>query len=419
MFGLIDGNSFYCSCERAFDPRLRGVPLVVLSNNDGCVIARSHEAKDAGVKMGDPWHLISKKAGISGVVQWRSSNYALYGDMSRRVYELLLDRAPRVEPYSIDEMFLDLSGFAGDLVELCAGIRADVRRIAKIPTCVGIGPTKTIAKLANKVAKGDREGSGVCSLATEEARALAYPTLPLGEVWGMGRASVKKLEGMGVLTVADFVAMPPDLVRKALTVTGQRTHAELRGVSCMPLTLAAPTRKSLAVTRSFGRSIEGWAEMREAVTTYAARAAAKLRGHGLSASAMQVFMHTNQFNGDPAHSGSLTFAVEPSADSFALIGSVVRAAQAIWRPGFRYAKAGIVIVDLYRPEELPAADMFPSRDKAKSAALMAALDAVNARYGRGTLRPGGTAVVSAWGMRRGQLSPRYTTDLAEILEAKA
>lgn len=419
MFGLIDGNSFYCSCERAFDPRLRGVPLVVLSNNDGCVIARSHEARDTGVKMGDPWHLISSKPGVSGVVQWRSSNYALYGDMSRRVYEVLLERAPRVEPYSIDEMFLDLAGLDGDLVERCASIRAEVRRVAKIPTCVGIGPTKTIAKLANKVAKADRDGSGVCDLSRPEVRARVYLSLPLGEVWGMGRSAARKLQAMQVHTVADFVAMPADLVRKTLTVTGLRSHSELRGVSCLPLTLAAPTRKSLAVTRSFGRAIETWADMREAVATYAARAAAKLRGHGLQASAMQVFMHTNQFNGDEPHSGSLTFAVEPSSDSFALIGSAVRAARMIWRPGFRYAKAGIVIVDLYRPEELPAADLFPSRDKANSAALMSALDSVNARFGRGALRPGGVAPVAAWGMRRGRLSPRYTTDLHEILEARA
>ena len=241
MFGLIDGNSFYCSCERAFAPELRGVPLVVLSNNDGCVIARTNEAKDLGLKMGDPWHLVSKKPSIAGVVEWRSSNYALYGDMSRRVYELLLERAPRVEPYSIDEMFLDLSGLAGNLVERCASIRADVRRIAKIPTCVGIGPTKTIAKLANKVAKMDRAGPGVVDLSTPELRAAVYPSLDLGEVWGMGRASVTKLAGLGVATVAEFVAMPPDQVRGLLTVTGLRTHAcgAARGLLRIPLAAAA------------------------------------------------------------------------------------------------------------------------------------------------------------------------------------
>ncbi len=418
MFGLIDGNSFYCSCERAFAPELRGVPLVVLSNNDGCVIARTHEAKDLGLKMGDPWHLVAKKPGIAGVVEWRSSNYALYGDMSRRVYELLLERAPRVEPYSIDEMFLDLSGLAGDLVDRCTAIRADVRRIAKIPTCVGIGPTKTIAKLANKVAKMDRAGPGVVDLSTPDQRAAVYPDLDLGEVWGMGRASVTKLAGLGVGTVAEFIAMPADQVRGLLTVTGLRTHAELRGVSCMPLSLLPPTKKMLATTRSFGAPVTTWDGMREAVASYAARGAEKMRRHNLVAAAMQVFMHTNEFNNDPRYSNSATFPIEASADSFALIGSAVRAARTMWRDGYRYAKAGVIYVDLFRREDLPAS-MFPSADPERSARLMSALDAVNLRYGRDTLRPGGTRPHPGWSMRRAKLSPCYTTRADEIMEARA
>ena len=390
----------------------------MLSNNDGCVIARTHEAKDVGLKMGDPWHLVSKKPGIAGVVEWRSSNYALYGDMSRRVYELLLERAPRVEPYSIDEMFLDLSGLAGDLVEHCASIRADVRRIAKIPTCVGIGPTKTIAKLANKVAKMDRAGPGVVDLSTPELRAAVYPGLDLGEVWGMGRASVTKLATLGIASVAEFVAMPPDQVRGLLTVTGLRTHAELRGVSCVSLSLLPPTKKMLATTRSFGTPVTTWDGMREAVTSYAARGAEKMRRHGLVAAAMQVFVNTNEFNNDPRYSNSTTFPIEASADSFALIGSAVRAARTLWRDGYRYAKAGVIYVDLFRREDLPAS-FFPSRDPERSARLMSALDAVNLRYGRDTLRPGGTVPRPAWSMRRARLSPCYTTRADEIMEAKA
>jgi DNA polymerase V len=418
MFGLIDANSFYCSCERAFAPELRGVPLVVLSNNDGCVIARTHEAKDLGLKMGDPWHLVAHKPGIKGVVEWRSSNYALYGDMSRRIYELLLDRAPSVEPYSIDEMFLDLSGLSGDLVERCAAIRADVRRIAKIPTCVGIGPTKTIAKLANKVAKGDRGGSGVVDFSRREGRAAGYPGLPLADVWGLGRASVAKLEAAGAQSVADFVAMPQDQVRGLLTVTGQRTHAELRGVSCLPLSLAPPTKKMLATTRSFGAPVTTWEEMREAVASYATRGAEKMRRHGLVAGGMQVFLRTNEFNNDPRYSNAATFAIEQSADSFSLIGSAVRAARTLWRDGYRYTKAGVIFLDLSKSEDLPSS-FFPSRDPERSAKLMAALDVVNGRYGRDALRPGATRQTPSWGMRRGHLSPRYTTHADEILEAKA
>lgn len=416
MFGLIDGNSFYCSCERAFDPTLRGKAVVVLSNNDGCVIARTHEAKALGLKMGDPWHLVKDKPGIRELVMAFSSNYALYGDMSRRVFETLVLDGYAVEPYSIDEMFLDLSR-AGDLVSRCIDTRARVLRETKIPTCVGIGPTKTLAKLANKVAKGDRAGSGVCDLSTPALRVRAFPSIGLGEVWGMGRASVAKLKAKGVETVADFVALPRDLVRDLLTVTGQRTHAELQGVRCAGLQFEPGERKSIANTRSFGRAVTTWAEMREAVATYTARAAEKARRYELCAVAVQVFMHTNEHNGDAPYAASRTFPVEPSADSFALIGSAVRAARDMWRPGFRYAKAGVVFVDLTPARALPAS-LFPSRDPEKSKRIMVALDAVNARYGRATLRPGGTAPTAPWGMRRERLSPRYTTQLGELMEVQ-
>lgn len=416
-FALIDGNSFYCSCERAFDPSLRSVPVGVLSNNDGCLIALTPDLKALGVKMGDPWHLVAKKPELAHV-GIRSSNYALYGDMSRRVYEVLAERTPRVEPYSIDEMFFDLDGYTGDAVALCASIRQDVRQIAKIPTCIGIGPTKTIAKLANKVAKSDPSASGVMDFRSAEARAIAYRDLPLSAVWGLGAASVAKLEAQGANTVADFVAMPADQVRKLLTVTGLRTHGELSGRPSLSLSAVAPERKSLAVTRSFGAAVTEWPAMRDAVAAYTARAAEKARRHGLVACAIQVFMHTNRFNGDAPYSGQQTFPVEPTADSFALIASAVRAARAIWRPGFRYSKAGVVFVDLSPAAAVPPS-LFPSRDPERSARLMTALDAVNLRYGRDTLRPGAVTQRPVWAMRRSRLSPRYTTQADEILTARA
>lgn len=417
MFALIDANSFYCSCERAFDPRLRGLPVVVLSNNDGCVIARTHEAKDLGLKMGDAWHLVGKKPELKSVV-WKSSNYALYGDMSRRMFEVLISLNPAVEPYSIDEMFLDLRDFTGDLAGFALQARQMVRRIAKIPTCVGFGPTKTIAKLANAVAKSDRQGSGVCDFSQPATRGAAYPSLPVSEVWGLGSASVAKLNGEGIESIADFVAMPDDRVRKLLHVTGLRTKKELEGVSCMPFSRLPPPKKSLAVTRSFGQAVTRWDDMREAVAAYTARAAEKLRRHGMVGLAMQVFMHTNRFNGDPSYSNQVTFALEPSADSFALIEAGVAAARGMWRDGYRYAKAGVVFVDLCRVGELPD-QLFPTRDPTRSAALMKALDAVNLRYGRGTLRPGGVGEKPVWSMRRGNLSPCYTTRFEEMLQVRA
>lgn len=414
MFALIDGNSFYCSCERAFDPTLRGKPLVVLSNNDGCIIARTPEAKDLGLKMGEPWHLVKKRPGIESVI-CKSSNYVLYGDMSRRMYEVLADMAPQVEPYSIDEMFLDLAGLPGDLTAFSADIRSAVRRIAKIPTCVGIGPTKTLAKLANKVAKADRHGSGVFDLSSADVRRAVFPGLDLGEVWGMGRASIDKLGRLSVKSVADFVAMDPDQVRDLLTVTGQRTHAELRGIKCFPFSINPQPRKSIAVTRSFGQAVTSWEDMREAIAAYATRAGEKLRRHGLKASAMQVFMHTNRFNNDPAYANQATVDIEPTADSLALIGTATRAARAMWREGYRYQKAGIVLLDLYQPGDLPVADLFATRDPERSKALMTALDAVNGRFGRNTIRPGAVAAAPTWGMRRGNLSPCYTTRDTDLL----
>ena len=284
---------------------------------------------------------------------------------------------------------------------------------------MGIGPTKTIAKLANKVAKGDRNGPGVTDLSTADARALIYPTLPVSEVWGMGPASVAKLRKLGVESVADLVALDAEQVRDMLTVTGQRTHAELRGISCIPFSEAPPSRKSIACTRSFGRAVTDWDEMREAVAAYTTRAAEKLRRFGLKAGAMQVFMRTNEFNGDPWYSNQAAFDVEPTADAFALIGAATRAARGLWRNGYRYAKAGVVLIDLYKPDELPIGDLFASRDPEKSKALMTALDAVNGRFGRGTLRPGAVAREAGWSMRRSSLSPCYTTRLSDLLAVKA
>ncbi|HKA41512.1 MAG TPA: Y-family DNA polymerase [Burkholderiales bacterium] len=417
MLGLIDGNSFYCSCERAFNPALRRRAVVVLSNNDGCVIARTNEAKDLGLRMAEPWHLVRDRPQYREVV-WMSSNYALYGDMSRRMFEVLHDFVPAVEPYSIDEMFLDLEGITEDLALLSARIRAAVRRIAKIPTCVGIGPTKTIAKLANKVAKSNRDGPGVCDFALPEVRSVAYERIPVADVWGLGPAAQGKLKGAGVNTVAEFIAYPADDLRGLLSVTGLRTQRELMGVSCFPFGALPATRKSLAVTRSFGRAITSWPEMREAVATYATRAAERLRDHRLIASAVQVFMHTNRFNGDPAYANQATVTLEPSNDSFLLIEATVGVARRLWRDGFRYAKAGVIFVDLCEGSK-GTRQFFPSRDPVRSAALMQTLDTVNRRYGRDTLRPGGTGARPDWSMRRAKVSPAYTTSFEDLLEVTA
>lgn len=417
MLGLIDANNFYCSCERAFDPRLRGRALVVLSNNDGCVISRSNEAKDLGLKMAEPWHLVKDRPALRAV-EWRSSNYALYGDMSRRVYQVLCGLAPSVEPYSIDEMFLDLAGVPKP-AELARRLRYAVLRATKIPTCVGIGPTKTIAKLANAIAKSDRTGPGVCDLSDPKGREVAYKNVGIDKVWGLGPASVKKLAKARVMTVAEFVGLPDDRVRQLLTVVGLRTQWELRGIACQSALPFVSARKSLAVTRSFGAAVETWAEMEQAVSSYATRAAEKLRGHGLAAAAIQVFMHTNKFKPDePFYANHATVELEASVDTFELAACAARTARRLWREGYRYAKAGVVLLDL-APQAMAPAQLLPGLDREKSAALMKALDKVNLRHGRGTLRPANLADRPAWGMRRQKLSPAFTTNFEEMMRASA
>ena len=417
-FGLIDGNAFYCSCERAFSPRLRGRAVVVLSNNDGCAVARTAEAKAAGVRMGDPWHLARKRPEVRAArVEWLSSNYALYGDMSRRMYEVLAARVPRVEPYSIDEMFLDLDT-PRDAADLACDLRHAVRRIAKIPTCVGLGPTKTIAKLANAVAKADPALDGVCDLRCERDRARLYERTSVSEVWGIGGRTADKLQGLGVTTVARLAAMPPREVRSLLTVVGARVQMELQGVSCLPLSDAPPTRKGLAVTRCFGRPVTRWAEMREACAHHAGRAGEKLRAAGLVAGRMAVFLHTDPYGTGPWYTAQHAGQIEPTSDARALIAAAVRMLAPLWRSGLAYMKVGVMLDDLRDAATQPRS-LFPTRDPRQSAALMRAMDGVNARYGRGTLRPLATGIDRPWGTRAGLLTPRYTTHPGEILQARA
>ena len=418
IFGLIDGNSFYCACETAFDPRLRGRAVVVLSNNDGCAIARSAPAKTLGIKMGDPWHLIRSKRELRDV-HWYSSNFALYGDISRRVYQVLADRVPRAEPYSIDETFLDLTGLPGDLHERCIQLREDVRRITKIPTCIGYGPTKTIAKLGNSIAKDEPSLGGVCDLTDPDVRASYYAGLPVSEVWGIGGRTTDKLAKAGVVTIADFLLVDPRQVRNQLTVVGARVQAELRGISCLPLSLMAATRKGIAVTRAFGHPVTTWQELREAVAAYATRAGEKLRAEGLQACHMAVFLQTHPHKPDePWHSEQRAARIEPTSDSMELIAEAVRMLKPLWRVGHRYYKAGVVLNDLVREAEQPLM-LFATRDPLRSAKVMAAMDTVNARYGRGTIRPLSTGIKRGWSTRHDRLSDRYTTQLSEILVATA
>jgi DNA polymerase V len=420
VFGLIDCNNFYVSCERVFRPDLEGVPVIVLSNNDGCAVARSNEAKALGIKMGDPEFklraLIQREK-----IQVFSSNYALYGDLSRRVGDCLGSMVPTVETYSIDESFLHLTEFREREVEdLARDLRDRVLRWTGIPTCVGIAPTKTLAKVGNFIAKKRPQFRGVCDLRSPELRAELLATVPVDEVWGIGGASAAKLGKIGVTTAADLAALQPDDARALMTVTGGRVVYELRGISCLPLELLEPTRKGIAVTRSFGNSVTTWPQMREAIASYATRAAEKMRRYKVAAENLFVFMHTNTFNNDPFYSnGASARFMETTNDSGEVVALAVRLGERLWREGFRYSKAGVMSTELL-PESVRQPALWTELDRDKRERAWKAMDSLNATLGRDTVRLLSAGPKAAtWKLRAEHRSNRWTTRWDELPKVRA
>ena len=413
-FALIDGNSFYCSCERVFDPSLQDRPVIVLSNNDGCAVARTAEAKALGIKMGVPYFKIRDLCERERVAVF-SSNYALYGDMSARMNRIYQESAPEVEIYSIDESFLSISLIPPyERVAFSRDLRAKVLQWTGIPTCVGIGPSKTLAKLANHIAKKNPEMGGVCDLTSQKARDHWLGMVSIGDIWGIGRASQEKLARLGVRTAACLTKIDLTVARKLMTVVGEKTALELRGVSCLGLEAVAPQRKGCAVTRSFSRKVTDLGDMLEAVATHATRGAEKLRTNGLETGHITVFMQTSPFGDGPSHSVSKTLQFpETTADTLDLVRAAKQGAAGIFKPGYRYAKAGIIMEDLVEAGSAPRA-LFEQRDREKSASLMEALDAINQKYGRGTVAPAAIGKKRDWQTKFEMRSPEYTTCLADI-----
>ncbi len=416
-FALIDGNSFYCSCERVFDPRLKGKPVIVLSNNDGCAVARTAEAKALGIKMGAPMFTIRDLVKREGVRVF-SSNYTLYGDMSRRMNTVYERFASDIEVYSIDESFLDMTPVAPEhREELGWDLRSTVSTWTGVPTCVGIGPTKTLAKLANKIAKNTPQLRGVCDLTSQEARQEWLPLVSLEDIWGIGRASQAKLAAFGCRTAADVVSLDPKLARQTLTVVGERIIHEMRGTPCIDLEAVATTRKGCAVTRSFAGRVDDLDMMQEAIATHATRLGEKLRRHGLATDHVTVFFHTSPHDSGPARSVSTTVDFpEASNDTLVLIRAAKWGVRRIWKSGYRYAKAGLMTVDLV-PLAASQRALIGSLDRDKAERLMAALDACNARHGRGTVFSASAGVArqqKAWTTRFDMRSPRYTTRIDEV-----
>lgn len=434
MYALVDGNNFFVSCERAFRPSLNGLPVVVLSNNDGCAIARSNEAKALGIAMGAPWFKIKHLAESAGLVAL-SANFALYGDLSDRMMSLAAGLGPEQEIYSIDESFIDVTGVHGDLVARCHKVRARILQWVGIPCGIGIGSTKTLAKLANHVAKTAERKPGsypdalaqVCNLA-----ALAPPELQavlaataVGEVWGVGRRISAQLIAGGITTALDLTRLDPAMVRTRWSVVLERTVRELQGTCCIELDHAPSPKKEIACTRSFGHFITELSDLTQAVTEFASRAAQKLRQQGSLASQILVFIRTSPFRPEAQYSRSITVPLRrPSADTAVLVAAALAGLQAIYRPGFKYAKAGVMLLDLQSDHvqqgELalqPEDERIEDRSR-----LMSTLDQINDRYGRGTVlmaSAGLTGNRRTWSMKQERRTPGYTTCWNDLAVARA
>ncbi len=431
MFALLDGNNFYASCERVFQPRLVGRPIAVLSNNDGCAIARSDEAKALGIKMGAPYFQIRHLQQDAGLVAF-SANFALYGDMSDRMMSLAAGLGHRQEVYSIDECFIDLAGIRGDLVLRAQKIRARIHQWTGLPTCLGIGPTKTLGKLANHIAKSAERKPGsyppelaqVChlgSLSVKNLRALLAAT-EVGDIWGVGPKLSQQLNQMGIRSAQDLANLDPVTAQKRWSIVLAKTVRELNGTACLSLDEVAPDKQQIACTRSFGNPVTELDDLLEAITEFATRAAEKLRRQNSHANQIMAFIRTSPFRqNDRQHSAYRTIPLpSPTSDSGHITEIACAIARHIYRPGYRYAKAGVMLMYLQPDSTLQLCFSLGDEEPVSRTRLMQALDSLNLRYGRGTVRlaSAGTAEKKRqWTMKQERLSPGYTTDWREIAVA--
>ncbi len=419
MFALVDCNNFYASCERLFAPHLVGRPLVVLSNNDGCVIARSNEAKALGIPMGAPYFQCEPLIRQHGV-QVFSSNYALYGDLSHRVMTVLRQQEPEIEIYSIDEAFISLPPAAGhSLTAHGRQLKTTVQQYTGIPVSIGIGPTKTLAKIANRAAKKNADLGGVFTMPAGDEGDRLLAAIEAADVWGIGRRHGRRLLGKGIRTALDLKNGNDAWLRKNLTVMGLRTAMELRGVPCFTLEKNPPAKQSIASARSFGRPVTSLTELKEAVATYVAVAAEKLRRQNSAAGGLQVYITTNRFHKDDRqYSGSQTVALpEPTGHTGTLIRHALAAVSRLYRSGYRYQKAGILLVDL-SPRDRRQYSLF-QQPAEQEIPLMQALDRINKQWGRRTIHYGATGFSTAWHNRQNRKSPAYTTHWDQLPVARA
>lgn len=420
---LVDCNNFYVSCERVFNPKLKGKPVVVLSNNDGCAVARSNEVKALGIKMGEPWFKMQDVAKQHGIIPL-SSNYSLYGDMSARVMSILSNFSPQQEIYSIDECFLDLAGFEPQsLMSYGQKIRQAVGQGVGIPVCVGIAETKTLAKLANHCAKKGLAGAdGVCDFGRLDESELSqlFSSLAVGEIWGIGRRIAAGLGELGIQTVESLKRADPEYIRQQFSIVVERTVKELNGIPCIELEGAGTARQQIMVSRSFGAPVMNLEDLSESVAYYASTAAEKLRHDRSIAASVCVFIHTNPFKeSDPQYQKSIVVPlVNPTDDTMKMVSAALSGLKAIYRPGYQYKKSGVLLMGLH-PKATEQATLFDdSVEQAKSVQLMQVMDAINKKMGKGSLTVAASGIQKRWSMRREQKSPNYTTEWDELPEAK-
>jgi DNA polymerase V len=419
MYALVDCNNFYVSCERVFQPQFNGRPVIVLSNNDGCAVARSEEAKAIGIEMGVPVHEIAELIQKHSVKLF-SSNYTLYGDMSNRVYDVLSQYSAHVENYSIDESFLYLGDMPyQDLTSHALHLRHKVKQWTGIPVSVGIAPTKTLAKLANRYAKKVHREVGVYALDNEDKTEMVLRWCAVGDVWGIGSQYAQKLQTIGVQTAQDFIQLPEEWVRTNMTVVGQRMYNELKGVCSIKLEELEPPKKGMCTSRSFGKLITDKEEIKRAVANFAARCAYKLRRQGSCTAMIQVFLQTNRFRRqDSQFSRQITMQIPSPTDSTnLLIVYALKGVDMLFQKGYNYHKAGVVILDITPRKQMQAA-IWDVEDKARNKKLMKALDGVNNYMGDGTVKFAAQGYSQQWKLRSEHLSKCYTTRLEHVLTVK-
>lgn len=415
MIALVDCNNFFASVERVFRPDLEGVPIVVLSNNDGVVIARSHEAKALGFEMGDAYHLIRDKLSALGV-HVASSNYTLIGDISRRVTETITSFAEEIEPYSIDESFMR---FSSDLDWLALGkeIKATVRQHTGIPVSVGIAPTKVLAKVANRLAKKNPHHQGVYVMPTGEAKDSLLLGMATKDIWGIGTQLAARLDVIGVKNAFELMQLPEATARRVMTVVGARIVLELQGVSCLEIEEMASPKKEIICSRSFGRPITTLADMREAIAAYVVRAGEKLRHQNSVASALRISIETNPFMPEqPRYYGSHGAELDtPTNYTPELIAAAGRSLDLCWKEGFSYKRAGVMLLGI--GSETVVQSTFFTPDPIvinRRRRAMAAMDGINHHHGRGAVGFASTGITQPWKMRRALCSPRYSTRWDEL-----